>query len=47
MKKMEELIIKLQANKNKTGWAVTPIGQTIVPPAIMREIAQAEHNKVH
>ncbi|XP_040977968.1 uncharacterized protein LOC115337892 isoform X1 [Aquila chrysaetos chrysaetos] len=44
--KDEELIIKLQASKNETGWAVTPTGQIIVPPAIMREIARAENNKV-
>ena len=44
--KDEELILTLQASKNETGWAVTPTGQLIVPPAIMREIARAEHNRV-
>ncbi|XP_051631219.1 uncharacterized protein LOC127464785 [Manacus candei] len=42
-----QLIRSLKAEIKEGGWAVTPTGQVVVPPPLLREIAQQEHETTH
>ncbi|XP_029821645.1 protein NYNRIN-like [Manacus vitellinus] len=42
-----QLIKSLKAEIKEGGWAVTPTGQVVVPPPLLREIAQQEHEATH
>lgn len=37
----------LNAKKNQAGWWVTPTGQVVLPPVLMREIIQTKHQECH
>ncbi|XP_064495862.1 uncharacterized protein LOC135405074 [Pseudopipra pipra] len=42
-----QLIKSLKAEIKEGGWVVTPTGQVVVPPPLLREIAQQEHEATH
>lgn len=42
-----KLIKFLEAETKESGWAVTPAGQVVVPPLLLQEIAQQEHESIH
>ncbi|TRZ07216.1 hypothetical protein HGM15179_019891 [Zosterops borbonicus] len=42
-----KLIKFLKAEITESGWAVTPANQVVVPPLILRELAQKEHENTH
>lgn len=45
---IREITIKfLEAEIKESGWAVTPAGQVVVPPLLLQEIAQQEHESTH
>lgn len=37
----------LKTEIKKGGWAATPVGQIVVPPLLLQEIAQREHESTH
>ncbi|XP_041875976.1 protein NYNRIN-like, partial [Corvus kubaryi] len=45
--KDHKLIKFLKAEIKEGRWAVTPVGQVVVPPLILQEIAQREHESIH
>ncbi|RMC20197.1 hypothetical protein DUI87_01043 [Hirundo rustica rustica] len=42
-----KLIKFLEAKITESGWAVTPANQVVVPPLILQELAQREHENTH
>ncbi|XP_056371414.1 uncharacterized protein LOC130266110 [Oenanthe melanoleuca] len=43
----QKLIKFLKAEITESGWAVTPMNQVVVPPLILRELVQREHETTH